>query len=167
MADPNTDRWDGLKSGSPRKNSYRTPGGTYRWHSDMSHEPQSPAYTHLHMDTIPYTGGDTVWASGYAAYDKLSPAFRKFIDGKEAVFGGTHNYVDRDDPHGDRRLIETVHPVVRVHPVTGWKSLWVNRSYTRRIVGLEPAESVAILNYLYDVYENVRCVGENLDEASS
>ena len=110
----------------------------------------------MHLDALPSTGGDTVWASGYAAYDKLSPAFREFIDGKMAVFSSTHTYIDRNDPYAGPKFIQNIHPVVRVHPVTGWKSLWVNRGYTRRIVGLEPGESDAILNYLYNVYESVR-----------
>ncbi|PVH77204.1 TfdA family taurine catabolism dioxygenase TauD [Cadophora sp. DSE1049] len=146
--------WDALKSEGRKSGTFRNPGGTYRWHSDIAHERQPPAYAHLHNDTIPSTGGDTVWASGYAAYDKLSPAFRQFIDGKKAVFRSTHSYVDRDDPHGARRYNENIHPIVRVHPVTGWKSLWLNRNYTQRIVGLEKAESDAILNYLYDVFEH-------------
>jgi alpha-ketoglutarate-dependent taurine dioxygenase len=90
--------------------------------------------THLHNDTIPKIGGDTLWASGYAAYEKLSPAFRKMIDGKEAVY-------------------RSAHALVRVHPATGWKALWVNRGLTLRIVGLDKAESDLILGYLYDVYE--------------
>lgn len=49
--------------------------------------------------------------------------------------------------------VERTHPLVRVHPVTGWKALWVNRAMTSRIVGLDKAESDLILNYLYDVYE--------------
>lgn len=63
--------------------SHRVPygGGQYGWHTDLVHEPFPPGYTHLHQDTVPEIGGDTLWASGFAAYDKLSPGFQKIIDG--------------------------------------------------------------------------------------
>ena len=80
-------------------------------------------------------------AVGYSAYDKLSPDFRKFLDGKRAVYRSAHRYVDRDDPAAGPKFVEREHPLVRVHPATGWKSLWVNRAMTVRIVGLDQAES--------------------------
>lgn len=94
-----------------------------------------------------------MWASGYSAYEKLSPEFRKIIDGRQAVFRSAHAYLDRDDPKAGPKHIERVHPIVRVHPATGWKSLFVNRAFTTRIVGLDKAESDLILGYLFDVYE--------------
>lgn len=109
---------------------------------------------------------------GYGAYDKLSPAFRSFLDGKKAIYRSAHTYVDRKNPADGPKFVEREHPLVRVHPATGWKSLWVNRAMTVRIVGLENSESGelrthffsvivsfdkstpdVILNYLYDVYE--------------
>lgn len=119
------------------------------------HELQPAGITHLHNDTIPTLGGDTLWASGYSAYDKLSPSFRKIIDGREAVYASAHAYLDRNDPEAGPKHIERVHPLVRVHPATGWKALWVNRSFTRRIIGFDKAESDLILGYLFDVYERV------------
>jgi len=94
-------------------------------------------------------------ASGYSAYEKLSPGFRKLIDGQKAIYKSAHTYLDRDDPASGPKHIERVHPIVRVHPATGWKALWVNRAFTKRIVGLDQAESDVILNYLFDVYEKV------------
>lgn len=109
--------------------------------------------------------------TGYSAYDKLSPAFRSFLDGKTAIYRSAHAYVDRKNPAAGPKFVEREHPLVRVHPATGWKSLWVNRAMTVRIVGLERSESGesrvmflvmvssdksaadVILNYLYDVYE--------------
>lgn len=90
---------------------------------------------------------------GYAAYEKLSPDFRKIIDGKQAVYRSAHPYLDRNNPTAGPKYVERVHPLVRVHPATGWKALWVNRAMTARIVGLDQAESDVILGYLYDVYE--------------
>ena len=122
-------------------------------YSDLTHEKQPAGITHLHNDTVPRFGGDTLWASGYSAYEKLSPDFRKMIDGKKAIYRSAHTYLDRENPTAGPKHIERVHPLVRVHPATGWKALWVNRKYTVSILGLDRAESDLILNYLYDVYE--------------
>lgn len=118
------------------------------------HERQPAGITHLHNDTVPAIGGDTLWASGYSAYEKLSPEFRKIIDGRYAIYRSAHQYLDRDDPNAGPKYIERSHPLVRVHPVTGWKSLYVNRAMTKRIVGLDDGESDAILQYLFKVYES-------------
>ncbi|KAI1487275.1 taurine dioxygenase [Biscogniauxia mediterranea] len=144
--------WPDLQA-TERAANFRNPGGASRWHTDLVHELQPAGITHLHNDTVPATGGDTLWASGYAAYEKLSPGFRRIIDGRLAVYRSAHPYLDRDDPHAGPRYIERTHPLVRVHPATGWKALWVNRAMTDRIVGLDKAESDVILNYLFDVYE--------------
>ncbi|KAI0896102.1 alpha-ketoglutarate-dependent sulfonate dioxygenase [Annulohypoxylon nitens] len=144
--------WPDLQA-TERHANFRNPGGASRWHTDLVHELQPAGITHLHNDTIPPVGGDTLWASGYSAYEKLSPDFRKIIDGKLAVYRSAHPYLDREHPEAGPKFIERVHPLVRVHPATGWKALWVNRAMTDRIVGLDKAESDVILNYLYDVYE--------------
>ncbi|KAL1967288.1 hypothetical protein VTN77DRAFT_3334 [Rasamsonia byssochlamydoides] len=144
--------WPALQA-TERHASFRNPGGASRWHWDLVHERQPAGITHLHNDTVPAVGGDTIWASGYAAYEKLSPAFRKIIDGRTAIYRSAHAYLDRDDPAAGPKYIEREHPLVRVHPVTGWKALWVNRAMTVRIVGFDKDESDLILGYLCDVYE--------------
>lgn len=144
--------WPDLMA-TERGASFRKPGGASRWHSDLVHELHPAGYTHLHNDTIPPTGGDTLWASGYSAYEKLSPDFRKIIDGKLGVYRSAHTYLDREKPEEGPKHIERIHPIVRTHPATGWKALYVNRSMCHRIVGLDKAESDVILNYLCDVYE--------------
>ena len=149
--------WPALQA-TERAANFRNPGGASRWHTDLVHERQPAGITHLHNDIVPPVGGDTLWASGYAAYEKLSPGFRKIIDGKKAYFKSAHTYLDRNDPNAGPKHIERIHPIVRVHPATGWKSLFVNRSFTTRIVGLDKAESDVILNYLFDVYERVSIV---------
>jgi len=132
---------------------FRKPGGASRWHTDLVHEKQPAGVTHLHNDTIPTIGGDTLWASGYGAYEKLSPEFRKIIDGRTAIYRSAHPYLDRNNPTSGPKYLEREHPLVRVHPATGWKALWVNRAMTDRIVGLDKAESDLILGYLFDVFE--------------
>ncbi|CAK7271303.1 hypothetical protein SEPCBS57363_004549 [Sporothrix epigloea] len=144
--------WPDLQA-TERKADFRHPGGSSRWHTDLVHEHQPAGITHLHNDTVPPTGGDTLWASGYAAYEKLSPAFRRIIDGREAVYRSAHPYLDRDHPESGPKYMERTHPLVRVHPATGWKALWVNRAMTDRVVGLDKTESDLLLGYLFDVFE--------------
>ncbi|KAI5370866.1 putative TauD/TfdA-like domain, taurine dioxygenase TauD-like superfamily [Septoria linicola] len=145
--------WPALQA-TEKVANFRNPGGASRWHTDLVHERQPAGITHLHNDTVPSIGGDTLWASGYSAYEKLSPEFRKIIDGRKAVYSSAHAYLDRDDPNTGPKHIERIHPLVRVHPATGWKALWVNRAFTKSIVGLDKAESDLILNYLFDIFEN-------------
>lgn len=128
-------------------------GGNSQWHTDLTHEFQPAGITHLHNDAIPEVGGDTVWASGYAAYDKLSPALQKFLDGKTAIYRSAHQYLDKDNVLGANKYIEREHLLIRTHPATGWKTLFVNRAMTVRIVGLQPEESRVILDYLFSVFE--------------
>lgn len=134
------------------KADFKTPGND--WHTDLVHEFQPSGISHLHVDTIPKIGGDTAWSSGYGAYDKLSPALQQFLDGKTAIHRSAHEYLDRENPLKGPKPIEREFPLVRTHPVTGWKSLFLNRKFTTRIVGLEPAESKLILNYLLSVFED-------------
>ncbi|EDK44623.1 hypothetical protein PVL30_003646 [Lodderomyces elongisporus] len=130
--------------------------GNSTWHSDLVHEFQTAGITHLHIDSIPDVGGDTIWSSTYGAYDKLSPAFKEFLDGKTAIYKSAHLYLNRENPLKGPKHVEREHPIVRTHPATGWKYLFVNRAMTDRIVGLLPEESDAILNYLFSVIENNR-----------
>lgn len=128
-------------------------GGNSQWHTDLVHEFQPAGITHLHNDAIPSVGGDTLWSSGYGAYDKLSPALQQFLDGKTAIYRSAHGYIDREHPLSGPKYVEREHPLVRTHPATGWKSLYVNRSMTVRIVGLKEEESKILLEYLFGVYE--------------
>ncbi|CCM01507.1 uncharacterized protein FIBRA_03563 [Fibroporia radiculosa] len=129
------------------------------WHSDVSYEIQPPSTTSLKVITGPPYGGDTLWSSGYALYSSFSPGFQKYLEGLSAV----HSAVAQADGSRAagftvrREPIETVHPVVRVHPATGWKSVYVNPGFTRRIVGLPKAESDAVLDLLF------RQISENPD----
>ncbi|KNZ81744.1 Alpha-ketoglutarate-dependent sulfonate dioxygenase [Termitomyces sp. J132] len=121
------------------------------WHSDVSYEIQPPSTTSLKVITGPEVGGDTLWSSGYALYSSLSPAFQTYLESLTAL----HSAVAQAEGaraaglHVRRQEIETVHPVVRVHPATGWKSVYVNPGFTRRIIGVPKAESDAILNFLF------------------
>ena len=108
-------------------------------------------YTILRCQIMPKVGGDTLWADMEAAYEGLSPAFRKMIDGMRAVHDFQNFRVlfkkTEEDQAKLRRMEELFpnpsHPVVRTHPVTGRKCIFVNPQFTLRIEGLEPATRAA------------------------
>jgi taurine dioxygenase len=132
--------------------SRRVAGET--WHSDVSCEEEPPMGSILRIHTLPDTGGDTLFASMYAAYDALSEPMRRFLDGLTAVHDGAPYYrsvntrIGRDD--GGRTYPRAEHPVVRTHPVSGRKALFVNSMFTTRIVGLSDKESDALLGFLFE-----------------
>ncbi|KAH6882348.1 hypothetical protein BKA58DRAFT_328981 [Alternaria rosae] len=133
------------------------------WHSDITFEPVPSDYAMLKIHTLPATGGDTLWASGYEIYDRLSPAMRSFLEGltathdakfflEEAARLGNPLRKDvRGNPlnHGD--ALTATHPVIRTNPVTGWKSVYVNKGFTKRINGVTKDESDLILPYLINL----------------
>ncbi|MFQ5514940.1 MAG: TauD/TfdA dioxygenase family protein [Myxococcota bacterium] len=109
------------------------------WHSDLSCQAQPSVLAILNMVRCPAVGGDTLWANMYKAYEELSPPLQELCEGLTALHDA--------QPHGrpDRMA---VHPVVRVHPVSGRRSLFVNEHFTRRIVELSHRESEMLLGYL-------------------
>lgn len=147
--------WPDSRKDSFPKGDFRHPYpiGSYGWHSDLVHEAYPPTYTHLHQDSVPPVGGDTLWATGYGAYDKLSPKFRTLIDGLNGIYRSAHKYRDANNPDAEPQYVNRIHPIVRNNPATGWKSLYVNRSMTVGIEGLDKDESDLILNHIYDIYE--------------
>ena len=130
------------------------------WHSDVSCETEPPMGSILRIHTLPDTGGDTLFASMYAAYDALSEPMKAFLGGLQAVHDGAPYYrsvnqrIGRDD--GGRSYPRAVHPVVRTHPVSGRKALFVNRMFTTHVEGLSAAESAAVLGFLYEHIEQPR-----------
>jgi len=121
------------------------------WHSDVSCDPEPPMGSILHLTEVPPDGGgDTLFANMYLAYETLSEPMRKLLDGLTAIHDGEHIYRGRygvDD--AGKTFPRSEHPVIRTHPVTGRKCLFVNRFFTTRIVGLQKGESDAILEMLY------------------
>ncbi len=135
-------------------------GGT--WHSDFSFLTAPPSLTLLYALELPDVGGDTLWSSQYAAYNALSDGLKGLLDPLRAVHTGWPHGAKgpgpdvpvsrsismvRNDPSADR---EVVHPVVRVHPVTGRKALFVNPVYTQQFEGMTQDESRPMLQYLFD-----------------
>ncbi|MDI2129876.1 TauD/TfdA dioxygenase family protein [Yinghuangia seranimata] len=119
---------------------------TQRWHADTTHAPRPPALTLLLARVIPPLGGDTMWADAYGAYEQLSPGLRATLDTLRAVHRGT----ELAGAAGlDRDAVTTTHPVVRTHPDTGRKALFVNGDYTSHFEGWTTEESAPLLAYLY------------------
>lgn len=121
------------------------------WHSDVSCEERPPALSMLRIEQTPPVGGDTLFASMYGAFASLSETMQQFLSTLTAVHSGDRTYRGRYSRNdADRQYPEAEHPVVRTHPVSGRKALYVNSGFTRSIKGLKPRESDALLRFLYD-----------------
>jgi taurine dioxygenase len=120
------------------------------WHSDVSCDPEPPMGSILYMHELPPVGGDTLFASMYAAYDALSTSMKRFLEPLTAMHEGEHVYRGRYgfDDRG-RVFPKAEHPVIRTHPVSGRNALFVNGGFTTRIVQLARAESDALLQFLF------------------
>jgi len=133
-----------------------------RWHSDFSFQEAPPSLTLLSARTIPEAGGDTLYADMYGAYDALSDGMKALLEGQRAVHSAKRSYGTQGrftkNPNATRMTVhpskeadkELPHPIVRTHPDTGRKALYINAVYTVRLEGMTDAESAPILNFLYD-----------------
>ena len=120
------------------------------WHSDVSCEPEPPMGSLVYMVELPEVGGDTLFASMYAAYEGLSGTMQRFLEGLTARHESARVFRGRFGARDDGTLYpEAEHPVIRTHPVSGRKALFVNRGFTTRIVQLKGNESAAVLECLY------------------
>ncbi|KAI5477214.1 hypothetical protein MNV49_006587 [Pseudohyphozyma bogoriensis] len=131
------------------------------WHTDVSFEPVPSGYTFLKMHTLPSTGGDTLWNSSYANYDSLTPPLAAFLEGLTATHdaerfreqsrrnGFQLRTAPRGHPDNSGDAFQASHPIVRTNPVTGFKSLYVNTTFTKRINELSYDESAVLLDYLF------------------
>jgi taurine dioxygenase len=125
------------------------------WHSDVSCDAEPPMGSILQIHEVPPAGGDTMFANMYAAYEALSEPVRGMLDGLTALHESEATLKSRYGVEGrfrdkDAKYPSAVHPVVRTHPVTGRKALYVNTSYTTKINGLNKRESDALLKMLLD-----------------
>ncbi|CAG1976831.1 unnamed protein product [Fusarium graminearum] len=133
------------------------------WHSDITFEKVPSDYAMLKIHTLPATGGDTLWASGYEVYDRLSDPMKKFLEGLTATHDATFFHDEarrlgnpirkgiRGSPLNQGEQLTSVHPLIRTNPVTGWKSVFVNKGFTKRINGLSKDESDTLLAYLFNL----------------
>ncbi len=130
------------------------------WHTDVSCDAEPPLGTMLQLHQLPSQGGDTLFASMYAAWEALSAPMQAFLETLNARHESEHvyrgRYSDRNVDDAGKVYPESVHPVVRTHPETGRRALYVNCGFTTAIEGLGKAESKALLNFLFEHIEQER-----------
>ena len=122
------------------------------WHTDLTPAINPPTASILWGEVVPPYGGDTQWTNLAAAYDALSPTVREFVD----RLRGVHAYMPYDGTKTTAEFQEriaanqkvTEHPIVRVHPETGRRVLWVSPKFLREIAGVTPTESRVLLSFL-------------------
>jgi taurine dioxygenase len=126
------------------------------WHSDTAYLAEPPMATMLLAREVPPAGGDTMFADMHAAYEALSPAMQELLEGLRAVNSSALADVSktredriRENGEPDDRVYEAVHPVVRTHPETGRKALYVNVAHTARFEGMTEEESRPLLQFLF------------------
>ena len=129
------------------------------WHTDVTFIDTPPAIALLASKVLPAAGGDTLWTSGIAAYEALSEPFKQLLTGLSAEHDfkkSFQEYKYRKTPEEHQRWQQAVdkhppvqHPVIRTHPVSGKKALFVNEGFTTRIVELSEKESDAVLRFLF------------------
>ncbi len=138
------------------ESSAEAPFVAERWHSDVTFERKPPLGSVLHGAVVPQAGGDTMWASMYAAYDGLSDAMQRLLSELRAVHDGSgfaHIANEEQKKELEKDYINT-HPVIRTHPVTKRKGIFVNQTFTKKIDGMKDRESRALLKFLYDHMES-------------
>ena len=127
------------------------------WHTDTAYLEQPPMGSMLLAREVPPVGGDTLFANQYLAYETLSPGLRRMLEGLVAVNSSTkadasrtrEDRVRRDGREDAKEQYLAEHPVVRTHPETGRKALYVNVAHTVRFKGLTDEESAPLLNYIF------------------
>ena len=127
------------------------------WHTDVSCDVEPPMGSILYIKKCPPKGGDTLFASMYAAYEALSDRMKKYLEGMTALHDGESVYrglYKNSNVAEKENYPRAEHPVIRTHPVTRKKGLYVNRGFTRGLVGVPRDESDGILAYLYQHMEN-------------
>ena len=123
------------------------------WHSDVSCDQEPPMGSILRIFETPNNGGDTLFSSMYAAYEALSEPMKGFLDPLTAVHDGGPNYIDRAKRAGiykpDKVFPANSHPIIRTHPETSKKAIYVNKIFTQTIDSVSKDESKAILEFLF------------------
>lgn len=124
-----------------------------KWHSDVTCDPEPPMASILKLETVPEHGGDTLFANMYAAYEALSTPMKQLLQQLSATHDGGPNYRDRANKAGvdvgAKVYPHCSHPVVRTHPETGRKALYINATFTTHIDDIPADESKALLDFLF------------------
>ena len=134
------------------------PDGEMMFHHDMLHAEVPHDATLLYSMEVPTYGGDTLFASGFAAYETLDPAVRAKLEGRKAFHHYNYGSTQKGDDRGVAAFGESTHPVFRTHRETGRKAIYVNRLMTVGIVDMPPEESDALLKTVFDHSEQLKFV---------
>lgn len=127
------------------------PDGEMQFHSDGSHRPKPYRCTTLYAMKVPSWGGETKFANLYKAYETLPEDIKRKIEGREIKYVYSIDAMYRDQTNEeDQSLSAATHPIVKVHPETGRKALYLSRLMSRYIVGMDRKESDALLAFLFD-----------------
>lgn len=138
------------------------PDGEMNFHHDMLHKEVPHKGTCLYAVEIPSIGGNTCFASGYAAYEQMNGDLRQRLEGKRAFHHYNYGSVQRGDDKGVAAYAESNHPVFRTHEETGRKAVYVNRLMTVRIEDMAADESDRLLREVFDFSENPEFVYEHI-----
>lgn len=122
------------------------------WHSDATFMEVPPLGSILRAVELPPIGGDTLWASAYAAYEGLSTRLQRLLDGMTATHHVAKSSAHRTPVHD--RFPPVQHPVVRTHPETGRKALYINRNFTMKLDDVSERENEVLLPMLYDTFRS-------------
>jgi taurine dioxygenase len=139
------------------------PDGEMQFHTDQCHQERPAMASMLYAIEVPKTGGNTLFANAYSAYETLPDAIKRRIEGRRAL--NAYDYDKAATQRGEKVRDDApsyAHPVVRTHPATGRKALYVNRLMTRRIEGLPPSESEELLTFLFDHQEQSEFIYEHV-----
>ncbi len=137
------------------------PDGEMMFHHDMIHKEIPSKATLLYSVEIPSRGGNTLFASGYAAYETLDPVIRNRLEGKRALHHYNYGSTQRGDDRGTEAFNECIHPVFRTHEETKRKAVYVNRLMTVKVMDMDEAESTRLLNAVFDHAERPEFVYEH------
>ena len=142
------------------KEAHQTSNFGGMWHADTTYKPDPPKATMLMAVETPASGGDTLFACQYKAYETLSDGLKRMLGGLHAVSSSAKNASALRTTHlatgtmsataQAGQTLTATHPVVRRHPQSGRPALYVNRSHTTRFAGMTPEESAPLLAYLFD-----------------
>ena len=134
------------------KNS-KIANGAEDFHSDVSCDIEPPLGTMLQLHVLPECGGDTMFANMYLAYEALSKPMQVFLSGLKAFHESEHfykgRYQNKNEVDMNKEYPSAIHPIIRTHPETEKKAIYVNKFFTTRIEGLADQESKLILDYLF------------------
>ena len=128
--------------------------GEAAWHTDMSYNPEPPSGSALYALEVPPAGGDTTFANMFSAYERLDKILRYRIQGRRCRHDASRNsagelragFADVPDP---RNVIGASHPIVRTHPISGRKALYLPRRRNAYVEGLDLKESEELLDFLW------------------